>query len=97
MIVNVLAIGTAIARAPTLRGAWGEFVEMSGIVQPVVIVTVLALATLNGWLQRLRYPLGAAAVAALALGVTVLVLGVVQSAYQDDSAGRSSGTSCSHC
>jgi two-component system, LytTR family, sensor histidine kinase AlgZ len=87
VIVNVLAIGTAVARAPTLRGAWGEFVEMSGIVQPVVIVTVLALAALNDWLQRLRYALGAAAVVVLAVGVTVLVLGIMYSAYQDDAAG----------
>jgi two-component system sensor histidine kinase AlgZ len=60
---------------------------MSGIVQPVVIVTVLALAALNDWLQRLRYALGAAAVVVLAVGVTVLVLGIMYSAYQDDAAG----------
>jgi two-component system, LytTR family, sensor histidine kinase AlgZ len=84
VIVNVLAIGTAIARAPTLRGAWAEFVEMSSIVQPVVIITILALAALNVWLQRLRYPLGATAVAVLAIGVTVLVSSVTQAAYQDD-------------
>ena len=44
VIVNVLAIGTAVARAPTLRDAWSEFVEMSAVVQPIVILTVLALA-----------------------------------------------------
>jgi two-component system sensor histidine kinase AlgZ len=81
LIVNVLAIGAAVARAPTLQGAWGEFVEMSAVVQPVVIVTVLALAVINQWLQRLHYPLGAAIVAILAAGVTAAVLGLLQSAY----------------
>ena len=87
VIVNVLAIGTAIARAPTLRGAWREFVEMSGTVQPVVIVTILALAGLNGWLQRLRYPLGPIAVAATAAGITVLLTGLIARAYAQDAAG----------
>jgi len=84
VIVNVLAVGTAVARAPTLRDAWSEFVEMSAVVQPIVILTVLALAALNGWLQRVRYPIGVMAVVGLAAGVTVLVLGIMQSAYQQD-------------
>jgi two-component system sensor histidine kinase AlgZ len=87
VIVNVLAIGTAIVRAPTLRGAWREFVEMSGTLQPVVIVTILALAGLNGWLQRLRYPLGSIAAAAIAAGVTVLLTGIIERAYEQDAGG----------
>ena len=77
-------IVAAIARAPTLRDAWSEFVEMSAVVQPIVILAILALAALNGWLQRLRYASGAIAVVVLTVGVTVLVLGTMQSAYREE-------------
>src|SRR5690242_17189243 len=87
VVVNALAIGAAVVRAPTLNGAWGEFVEMSGTLQPVALVTVIALAALNGWLQRLRYPLGAIAVLAIAVGVTVVLIGGMQSAYESDTGG----------
>ncbi len=76
VVVNVLAIGAAIARAPTLSAAWREFVEMSAVVQPVILLTLGALIVLGGFLGRLPYRLGGAAVLTLALGTTVFV-GVV--------------------
>jgi two-component system sensor histidine kinase AlgZ len=87
VVVNALAVGAAIARAPTLKGAWSEFVEMSATLQPIAIVSVIAFAALNEWLQRLRYPLGAVAVIVLPVGVTVLLIGGVQSAYQNETGG----------
>src|SRR5689334_21218738 len=85
VVVNALAVGIAIARAPTLKDAWGEFVEMSGTLQPIAIVSVVVLAALNDWLQRLRYPLGAIAVVAISVGVTGLLIRGMYSAYQNDA------------
>jgi two-component system sensor histidine kinase AlgZ len=87
VLVNVLAIGAAIVRAPTLAAAWSELVDMSAIVQPIVIVTLLALVALNGLLRLLPYFLGAAAVAAIALAVTWLMVGFVQNAYRGEALG----------
>ena len=85
VIVNVLAIGAAIARAATLEGAWDEFVQMSALVQPVTLLAVLALVVLNGALQRMSYTAGAAIVGCVTLGATLLVLFAVQSAYGQES------------
>ena len=85
VIVNVLAIGAAIARAATLEGAWDEFVQMSALVQPVTLLAVLALVALNSALQRMSYTAGAAIVGCVTLGATLLVLFAVQSAYGQES------------
>ena len=87
VLVNVLVIGAAIVRAPTLTAAWGELVDMSAIVQPIVIVTLLALVALNGLLRLLPYFLGAAAVTALALAVTWLMVGFVQDVFRGEALG----------
>ena len=76
LIVNVLAIGAAVVRAPTLLAAGREFVEMSAVVQPLILFTLLALLALNGFLSRLPYAWGVAAVLAIALGIAVF-LGIV--------------------
>jgi two-component system sensor histidine kinase AlgZ len=85
VIVNVLAIGAAIARAATLQGAWDEFIQMSALVQPVTLLAVLALVALNSALQRMSYIAGAAIVGCVTLGATLLVLFAVQSAYGQES------------
>ena len=72
LIVNVLAIGAAVVRATTLAGAVRELAEISALVQPLLIVTLLALVVLNDLLRRLPYFIGAAAVIALALGIMAL-------------------------
>ena len=84
VIVNVLAMGAAIARAPNLQSAWREFVEMSALVQPVTIDAVLALVALSGWLQRLPYFAGAAIVAVVAIAAMLLVLFVIDHAYPQE-------------
>ena len=87
VIINMLAIGAAIVRAPTLTAAWVELLEMSAIAQPIIIVTLLVLVALNGFLRRLPYYLGAAAVAAIAVCVTAIMVTFVQSAYHSEVFG----------
>jgi two-component system sensor histidine kinase AlgZ len=84
VIVNMLAIGAALARAPNLQSAWREFVEMSALVQPVTIAAVLTLVALNGWLQRLPYFAGAALVSAVAVAAMLLVLFVTEQTYPQE-------------
>jgi two-component system, LytTR family, sensor histidine kinase AlgZ len=87
VIVNVLAISAAVVRAPTLKGAWSELVELSALVQPIVILTLLALVLLHPFLQRLPYYLGVISVAALALGVTLTLANALQGVFPDEPFG----------
>ena len=85
LIVNVAAIGAAVVKAPTLALAWNELLEMSAVVQPILIVTLLALVALSGFLRRLPYVLGATAVITLALGVAMLLVRLMQTAYRGEA------------
>ena len=62
LIVNVIALSAAIVKAPTLAGSWHALLDMSAVVQPLLIATLLALGALNGLLHRLPYAAGVAAV-----------------------------------
>ena len=84
LIVNVAAIGAAVVRAPTLATAWTELVELSAVVQPIFIVILLALVALARFLRRLPFALGAVAVAALAVGITLTLVDVMQHTYLRD-------------
>lgn len=74
LIVNVLALSAAILQAPTLAASWGTLLDISAVVQPLLIVTLLALVALNGFLRRLPYYLGVGSVAAIALAVCALLV-----------------------
>ncbi len=84
LIVNVAAIGAAVVRAPTLAAAWTELVELSAVVQPIFIVILLVLVALARFLRRLPFALGAVAVAALAVGITLTLVDVMQHTYLRD-------------
>lgn len=81
LIVNFAAIGVAVARTPTLAAAWTELVELSAVVQPILIVILLVLVALAKFLRRLPFALGAVAVAAIAVGITLSLVGVMQDTF----------------
>ena len=83
LIVNALAIAAAVVKAPTLASSWRELVEISAVVQPMLIVTVLALVLLNGYLKRLPYHLGVIAVVVLTLVLSLVVLILTQGELND--------------
>ena len=83
VIVNSLAVVAALVRASTLSGAWGELVDISAIVQPLLIVTLLALVLLNGYLQRLPYRTGVIAVFALTFALGMVVLSMTRDEYRE--------------
>jgi len=73
LIVNVAAFAAAVVKSETLRGAWIQFVEISAVVEPLLILSLLALMLLNGVLSRMPYSLGVLAVTGLELGLTTVL------------------------
>ena len=67
---NFVAAAAAIVKGRDLLGAWREFVESAALVEPLLVLSVLALAGLSGALRALPYWLGAALVLALELVLT---------------------------
>src|SRR5438046_2840581 len=83
VIVNALAIGAAVVRTPTLIAALDDLLEISALVQPLLIVSLLVLVALNGFLRRLPYHLGLVSVTAITVGLTVIVVVVIGTYYRD--------------
>jgi len=73
LVVNVLALAAAILQSADMRALWRELLEISAVVQPLLILSLLALVALNDVLKRLPYYLGVAAVLALELALTALL------------------------
>ncbi len=71
VLVNLLAIVAALVRAHTLGGAWNELLQISALVQPLLIISLLALMLLSGWLQRLEYRVAIVSVLVLVLALAV--------------------------
>ena len=78
LIVNLAAVSAAIVKAPTLADSWDALVDMSAVVQPLLIATLLALGALNGLLHRLPYAAGVAAVVTIALAFNVSVVLLIE-------------------
>lgn len=73
LIVNFAAFAAAAAKSTALRDLWPRLLETSIIVQPLLLLSLLALVALNDFLKRLPYYLGAAVVIALELALTTLL------------------------
>jgi two-component system sensor histidine kinase AlgZ len=65
VFVNVVALAAAVVKTDGWRGLWPELLETSALVQPLLILSLLALVALNDWLRRLPDYLGFLAVIAL--------------------------------
>ncbi|MCC7487272.1 MAG: histidine kinase [Burkholderiales bacterium] len=73
VFVNVVAFAAAIARTGSVAALWPELLEISAMVQPLLILTLLALVAANGWLRRLPDLAGTAAVVAIVVGLTAVL------------------------
>ena len=73
LIVNMCGIAAALVGASTLVEAWSALLSISALLQPLLIVILLALVALDGFLHRLPYFLGALAVGAIVLALIALV------------------------
>jgi len=73
VVVNVIALAAVVIRAGDVRALWGELLEISALVQPLLILSLLALVALNDWLRRLRGSLGILVVLALEFVLTAFL------------------------
>lgn len=57
VIINLLCIAAAVVRADQLREAWRQFLIISAVAQPVIIVSLVLGCGLRQVLAKLSYPL----------------------------------------
>ena len=55
VIVNMTAAAAAIVKSPDLLAGWRQFIEISALVEPLLILSLLVLATLSSVLRRIPY------------------------------------------
>jgi two-component system sensor histidine kinase AlgZ len=70
VLVNVFAFTVAIVKSHDMGMLWQQVIQVSALVEPLLILSLLALAALNDGLRRMPYWIGAAAVLALELALT---------------------------
>ncbi|HEX2826504.1 MAG TPA: histidine kinase [Burkholderiales bacterium] len=73
LVVNMCGIGAAIVGAPTLAESWQQLLAISAVLQPLLIVVLLALVSLDPLLRRLPYYLGAIGVGAIVLAAVAVI------------------------
>lgn len=73
LIANLIGLAAGALRSDDLTGIWQEFLAVSATLEPLLLLSLLALYALNPALEKLSYPLGVIAVLVIELGVTTLV------------------------
>ena len=68
--VNLFAVAAAILQVRDTRAYWDRIAEIGALVEPLLILSIVALVALNDLLRRLPYWAGAVAVIALELALT---------------------------
>lgn len=71
LTVEAALVAGAVARASNATTFWAEFIALSALAQPALLLTLLALCAAGRWLRNQPYQWGAGA--ALTIGVTVPV------------------------
>jgi two-component system sensor histidine kinase AlgZ len=70
--VNAAALGAALFSAASLVQALEQFVQIAALVEPLLLLALIALAALSPWLARLPYWLGCLTVVAVVMGLATL-------------------------
>ncbi|MGQ0525662.1 MAG: sensor histidine kinase [Betaproteobacteria bacterium] len=73
LIVNLAAIAAAMISSKGAHDFWPRLLDVSMVVQPLLLVSMLALVALNDLLRHLPYYLGAVAVLTLELTLATLL------------------------
>ena len=69
--VNLLVVAAAILQVRDTRVFWDRLAEIGALVEPLLILSIVALVVLNDLLRRLPYWAGSVAVIALELALTI--------------------------
>lgn len=72
LIVDGMSVVAAMLKAPTYDGMWQELMNLSALVQPVLLLSLLILCLGRSVLSRLPYHFGVAAVLFLELALSTL-------------------------
>ena len=75
VIVDGMCLAAALLKTTEPLVLMEELIDVSAIVQPILILSLLALAAANDWLHRLRYWHALAALIVLELAITAAVYG----------------------
>jgi two-component system sensor histidine kinase AlgZ len=70
VIVNAIAFGAAVLKSHDPATLWQQVIQISALVEPLLILSLLILAAISDLLRRVPYWLGAFAVLGLELGLT---------------------------
>ena len=73
VIVDGICLAAALVRTSEPLALFEELIDLSAFVQPVLILSLLALAAANNWLHRLSYWHAIASVVVLELALTATV------------------------
>src|SRR5690349_11083090 len=68
--VNLFAVAAAVLQVRDARAYWDRIAEIGALVEPLLILSIVALVALNDLLRRLPYWAGAIAVIVLELALT---------------------------
>ncbi|MBI4192481.1 MAG: histidine kinase [Betaproteobacteria bacterium] len=73
VIVDGMSLAAALLKTSEPLALMEELIDLSALVQPILILSLLVLAIANDWLHRLRYPYAIATLIAIELAVTTAV------------------------
>jgi len=87
----VIVIGMTIFGAALKSANWfdmyDQWLSISALSQPMVILSLLLLGLANGWLHRLDYPLAVAVIVAVEVGIAFLVVIATWSVFTPGTPG----------
>ena len=73
LTVEAALVAGVVAREPDAPAFWAEFIALSALAQPALLLSLLALCAAGGWLRSQPYRLGVGFALALGMAVPVLV------------------------
>jgi two-component system sensor histidine kinase AlgZ len=79
LIVNLVALAAALLKTTEPLETWKELLEISALVQPLLILSLLTLVVANDLLRRVPGTVGVVAVFAIELALTALLYAVGRS------------------
>ncbi|MFZ1547929.1 MAG: sensor histidine kinase [Candidatus Nitrotoga sp.] len=83
LLVNGMALLVAIAQASSWQNIVERMIDISALLQPVLILNLSLLFMLNPWLERLTYKQGTTVVLLLAMTVTLMIYHLVGRLFVD--------------
>ncbi|MDQ1315708.1 MAG: two-component system, LytTR family, sensor histidine kinase AlgZ [Pseudomonadota bacterium] len=72
LTVEAALVAGVVARASDVAAFWAEFIALSALAQPALLLTLLALCAAGGWLRGLPYRVGVGLTLALCVAAPVL-------------------------